>query len=108
MVGDGAPAGSVRWSDETFRMFGYEPGAFPVDHARFFEFIHPEDRDRIRNNSPVKLQNAQPFENDLAATTPGGQDREYGDASQKRAVMAVLFLVFGTPAIAQHVQTHNQ
>ena len=25
---DGANAGSVRWSDETFRMFGHEPGAF--------------------------------------------------------------------------------
>ena len=41
-----SPQGTVRWSDETFRMFGYEPGAFAVTHASFFEYIHPEDRER--------------------------------------------------------------
>ena len=43
---------SVRWSDETFRIFGYEPGAFAVTHATFFEFIHPDDRERVRAASP--------------------------------------------------------
>src|SRR5262245_23091097 len=40
---DGLPAGSVRWSDETYRMFGYEPGAIAVSHSSFFEHIHPDD-----------------------------------------------------------------
>src|SRR5262249_48685107 len=43
---DDARAGTVRWSDETYRMFGYQPGSFAVTHSTFFEFIHPEDRDR--------------------------------------------------------------
>src|SRR5262245_52844165 len=52
---DGVPAGTVRWSDETYRMFGLEPGSIPVTHASFFEFIHPDDRDRVRAASPAKI-----------------------------------------------------
>ena len=33
-------------------MFGFEPGAFEVTHATFFEFIHPDDRERVRAASP--------------------------------------------------------
>jgi PAS domain S-box-containing protein len=68
-------AGSVSWSDETFRMFGYEPGAFAVDHARFFEFIHPDDRDRIRGASRAKIQNATPFEHEFRIVRPDGTVR---------------------------------
>ena len=52
----GANAGSVRWSDETFRILGHEPGAFDVTAATFFEFIHPDDRERVRTGSAVKIQ----------------------------------------------------
>jgi PAS domain S-box-containing protein len=72
---DGVAAGSVRWSDETFRMFGHEPGAFPVSHARFFEFIHPDDRERVRNNSPNKIQNEQAVENEFRVVRPDGTIR---------------------------------
>jgi PAS domain S-box-containing protein len=63
--GDGARAGSVRWSDETYRMFGLEPGAVEVTHGTFFEFIHPDDRERVRAAAPVKIQRAAPVENEF-------------------------------------------
>jgi len=73
---DGERAGSVRWSDETFRMFGCEPGAFEVTHASFFEFIHPDDRERVRAGSPGKIQRALPFENDFRFVRADGVVRD--------------------------------
>jgi PAS domain S-box-containing protein len=39
---------SVYWSQENFRLFGFDPeGGIPSDEA-FYQRIHPEDRDRVR------------------------------------------------------------
>jgi PAS domain S-box-containing protein len=39
---------SVYWSQENFRLFGFDPeGGIPSDEA-FYRRIHPEDRDRVR------------------------------------------------------------
>ncbi|MGH8371034.1 MAG: PAS domain-containing protein, partial [Gammaproteobacteria bacterium] len=39
---------TVRWSDEMFRIAGYEPGEVHVTPELFFEHVHPEDREEIR------------------------------------------------------------
>ncbi len=36
------PSGAVRWSTETYRIFGVEPGT-PVDYQTFIRRVHPED-----------------------------------------------------------------
>jgi len=39
---------SVYWSQENYRLFGFDPeGAIPSDEA-FYQRLHPEDRDRVR------------------------------------------------------------
>src|SRR5262249_39411175 len=38
----------LRWSDETFRIFGYEPGQIEVSNESFFRAVHPDDREKIR------------------------------------------------------------
>src|SRR6202171_1433644 len=39
---------SVYWSQENYRLFGFDPeGDIPSDEA-FYQRIHPEDRDRVR------------------------------------------------------------
>ncbi len=38
------PAGGIRWSDETHRIFGTDPAAFAPTHATFLERVHPDDR----------------------------------------------------------------
>ncbi len=35
--------GSHLWSDETFRLLGYEPGEVPVSLNLFYSHVHPED-----------------------------------------------------------------
>jgi PAS domain S-box-containing protein len=73
---DGVPAGSVSWSDETYRMFGYEPRAIAITHTSFFDHIHPDDRERVRGNSPLKMQRAAPFENQFRIVRPDGTVRD--------------------------------
>ena len=37
----------IRWSDVTYRIFGYQPGEVEVDLDFYLSHIHPDDRDRI-------------------------------------------------------------
>jgi len=39
----------LRWSDETYRIFGYQPGAVEITNELFFSLAHPDDRERISN-----------------------------------------------------------
>jgi len=36
--------GKVEWSDEQFRIFGYEPGAIAPTYDTFMALLHPDDR----------------------------------------------------------------
>jgi PAS domain S-box-containing protein len=39
--------GLVQWSDEFYRIFGYQPGGVPATRASWFARIHPDDRQRV-------------------------------------------------------------
>ena len=41
-------ANPLRWSDEMFRIAGFEPGAVEVTNELFFQLAHPDDREAIR------------------------------------------------------------
>lgn len=36
--------GAIRWSDETFRIFGLEPQSETITYERVLQFVHPDDR----------------------------------------------------------------
>ncbi len=37
----------LRWSDEVYRIFGVAPQSFGASFDAFFDFVHPEDRERF-------------------------------------------------------------
>lgn len=39
--------GEAIWSDEEFRLLGYEPGAVPASGEIFIQAVHPDDRDAV-------------------------------------------------------------
>ena len=41
------PTMQVRWSAETFRLFGLDPATFTPTHEAFLDHIHPQDRARV-------------------------------------------------------------
>jgi PAS domain S-box-containing protein len=46
----------VSWSDELYRIHGYEPQEFPMTFERATELVVEEDRQRIRENVELALQ----------------------------------------------------
>ena len=50
----------AKWSDEVYRIFGCEPQEFPVGYEKFEEFLHPDDRKRIRALAFSPVQDEAP------------------------------------------------
>jgi PAS domain S-box-containing protein len=40
--------GEVRWSDELYRIFGYDPATTKASSEAFFAAVHPDDRARVQ------------------------------------------------------------
>ncbi|MBF0124440.1 MAG: PAS domain S-box protein [Magnetococcales bacterium] len=38
---------SLTWSDETYRIFGWQPQCWPMTYSRFIQMVHPDDRARL-------------------------------------------------------------
>jgi PAS domain S-box-containing protein len=64
---------SVYWSQENYRLFGFDPeGGIPADEV-FYERIHPEDRDRVRRERILeRLNEGVHFDVDFRIVFPGG------------------------------------
>ena len=43
-------SGKVTWSQEHFRIFGYDPGKTQPSYKLFLETVHPEDRSTVEQN----------------------------------------------------------
>lgn len=65
----------VRWSDEVFRIFGYEPGSVPVTRQTYFRSVHPDDRERLRKVLERAISDVKPFAIDFRAVRPDGTER---------------------------------
>jgi PAS domain S-box-containing protein len=60
------------WSEETFRIFEYEPALKPTLDLVFAR-IHPEDRDRARRVIEQAIQDAGDYEHEYRLLTPEGK-----------------------------------
>lgn len=50
---------TVTWSDELYRIFGFEPGESPSTFAAFLERVHPDDRDALIHNVQRSVSTGQ-------------------------------------------------
>jgi PAS domain S-box-containing protein len=64
---------SVYWSQENYRLFGFDPeGGIPSDEA-FYQRIHPEDRDRVRREVFLdRPEEGSHFDVNFRIVLPGG------------------------------------
>jgi PAS domain S-box-containing protein len=65
----------LRWSNETYRIFGYQPGAVEPTLELFFGAIHPEDRGRILEVARARLGRGEPFDTEYRLVRPDGTVR---------------------------------
>jgi PAS domain S-box-containing protein len=70
---DVATRHGVYWSQENYRLFGFDPEAgIPSDEA-FYQRIHPEDRDRVRKEVFLEgPHEGSDFDVDFRIALPGG------------------------------------
>jgi PAS domain S-box-containing protein len=64
-----------RWSDELYRIYGFEPQSFNASYDRFLALIHPEDRERISAIHQQAYATGEPYEMMERVVRPDGEIR---------------------------------
>lgn len=63
------------WSDEAYRIFGWQPQAFKVTMERYFAAMVPEDRERIDAAIRRAIGERQPYRVEYSILLPDGRRR---------------------------------
>jgi two-component system cell cycle sensor histidine kinase/response regulator CckA len=53
--------GASEWSDETYRIYGFTPGEVTPDMDFFFSMVHPDDREKVRQNGGQTPRNGEHY-----------------------------------------------
>jgi PAS domain S-box-containing protein len=62
----------ISWSDEMFRIYGFEPGSVPVDFKLYLSYVHPEDAERVSSIISGSLQSKTKFKFNHRIIRPDG------------------------------------
>lgn len=68
-------SGSIRWSDEVFRIFGLLPGQVTATYEAFLSRIHPDDRQVVVEAIDKCLSEDMPYNIEHRIITPDGTER---------------------------------
>lgn len=66
---------AVTWSEQLFRIFGFEPGAFKATLDAYVERIHPDDRDRVVGAIEDAIEARVPYGFEHRLLRPDGEER---------------------------------
>jgi PAS domain S-box-containing protein len=64
-----------QWSDELYRIYGYEPQSFNPSYERFLANIHPDDRERIQGIHQQAYATGEPYRMIERIVRPDGDVR---------------------------------
>ena len=65
----------LTWSDETFRIFGFEPRSVQMTQGRFFECVHPADRAEVMRAVTEMARTTGNLSTDHRIVLPDGRER---------------------------------
>ena len=88
-------ANPLLWSDEIYRIFGYEPGEVNVTNDLFFSHVHPDDRQSIADAVRQALVDKQPYEIEHRIIRRDGVERivfEHADLTLDKAGRPIRLL----------------
>jgi len=67
--------GELYWSDETFRIYGYEPQSFVPTFEKLLEVVHPDDRKMLGRALEGALEEDRPYDFEHRIVKPNGEVR---------------------------------
>jgi two-component system cell cycle sensor histidine kinase/response regulator CckA len=67
--------GPLRWSDEAFRIYGFEPRQGGISRTDFLRTVHPDDRELIRRERAAAIREKRPYSADYRVILPNGTER---------------------------------
>jgi len=65
----------MRWSDETYRIFGLTPQQPPITFTRFINLIHPDDRQSLIESVNKAADENRPYGTEYRLIRPDGTER---------------------------------
>ena len=65
--------GTLYWSDEAYRIYGFKPQEFAPTYENFQAIIHPEDHERVQKAVDAALSSAPDYDIDFRFIRPDGQ-----------------------------------
>lgn len=68
-------SGSLHWSEGVYRIFGLEPHDSWLTTETFFDRVHPEDRELVREHMEASIRTGQPYALDHRIILPDGSER---------------------------------
>ncbi len=68
-------ANELAWSDEMYRIYGLTPQAFEASFESFLDYVHPDDRSRVREIIERAYDTPQSFDFEHRIIRPDGEIR---------------------------------
>jgi PAS domain S-box-containing protein len=68
------PSGEIQWSDELFRIYGYEPDEIPPDYGLVLEKLHPDSKEAFLKAIDLALTQDRPFDMDYGFFRKDGSE----------------------------------
>jgi two-component system, cell cycle sensor histidine kinase and response regulator CckA len=89
-------SGRVAWSDEQYRIFGYEPGSFEPTEATFLDAVHPDDRAGIVEVNERCMSTGGCIDHEYRIRRPDGSERRIQARTNGELKDGVLVRLFGS------------
>jgi diguanylate cyclase (GGDEF)-like protein/PAS domain S-box-containing protein len=67
--------GELSWSDEVFRIYGFESQQFVPTFERLLDVVHPDDRGRLSEALDAALNQGEPYDFEHRIVRPNGEVR---------------------------------
>ncbi|MCH7599031.1 MAG: EAL domain-containing protein [Myxococcales bacterium] len=88
----------MSWSDETYRVLGFEPGEVEMSHTTFWQSVHPDDRKEVLEYAGDALDTAKSYRVEHRILLPDGKVRHVqqqgklmvGDGRQGRWIVGTI------------------
>jgi len=104
----------VRWSDEVYRIHGYQPGGIEPSRPTLFRLVHPDDREQVQRALNHAVREAKPYDIEFRVIRPDDSVRSiHGrgdiifDPKTHKPVRLVGSVQDVTDRVEAEIQLHN-